>query len=140
MIEVLRGAKSHHELEVAGQSVRDEDWYKWLGIPPEDSYLWTWYPKVGNLDTLVFWKQVHVPVLLIYGERDQFEPVDESLVKIEASLDSVKTPYAAVIVPNAQHNLTVQPEPGALFFWWKAAPGLVDLVVAWVAQRTAESR
>ena len=140
MIEVLRGAKSHHELEVAGQSVRDEDWYKWLGIPPEDSYLWTWYPKVGNLDTLVFWKQVHVPVLLIYGERDQLEPVDESLAKIEASLDSVKTPYAAVIVPNAQHNLTVQPEAGAPFFWWKAAPGLVDLVVAWVQQRTAESR
>jgi len=140
MIEVLRGAKPHHELEVAGQSVRDEDWYKWLGIPPENSYLWTWYPKVGNLDTLVFWKQVHVPVLLIYGERDELVPVDESLAKIEASLDGVKTPYAAVIVPNAQHNLTVQPEPGAPFFWWKAAPGLVDLVVAWVQQRTAESR
>jgi hypothetical protein len=33
----------------------------------------------------------------------------------------------------------VQPEAGAPFFWWKAAPGLVDLVVAWVHQRTAES-
>ena len=73
------------------------------------------------------------------GERDQLEPVDESLGKIEASLDGVKTPYTAVIVPNAQHNLTVQPEPGAPFIWWKAAPGLVDLVVAWVQQRTAES-
>lgn len=81
---------------------------------------------------------MHVPVLLIYGERDQLEPVDESLAKIEASLDSVKTPYTAVIIPNAQHNLTVQPEPGAPFSWWKAAPGLVDLVVAWVQQRTAE--
>ena len=140
MIEVLRGAKPDHELETASRSVRNEDWYQWLGIPPENSYLWTWYPKVGNLDTLVFWKQVHAPVLLIYGEHDQLEPVDESLAKIEASLDGVKTPYAAVIVPNAQHNLTVQPEPGAPFFWWKAAPGLVDLVVAWVTQRTAESR
>ena len=140
MIEVLRGAKPYHELEIAGQSVRDEDWYRWLAIPPEHSYLWTWYPKVGNLDTLVFWRQVHAPVLLIYGERDQLEPVDESLAKIETSLDGVKTPYASVIVPNAQHNLTVQPEAGAPFFWWKAAPGLVDLVVAWVEQRTAESR
>jgi pimeloyl-ACP methyl ester carboxylesterase len=139
MIEVLRGAKPYHELEIASQSVRDEDWYKWLAIPPENSYLWSWYPKVGNLDTLVFWKQVHAPVLLIYGERDQLEPVDESLAKIGASLDGVQTPYTAVIVPNAQHNLTVQPEPGAPFFWWKAAPGLVDLVVAWVQQRTAES-
>jgi pimeloyl-ACP methyl ester carboxylesterase len=104
MIEVLRGAKPYRELEIAGQSVRDEDWYQWLAIPPKDSYLWTWYPKVGNLDTLVFWKQVHAPVLLIYGEHDQLEPVDESLAKIEGSLDSAKTPYAAVIVPNAQHK------------------------------------
>ena len=139
MIEVLRGAKPYRELEIAGQSVRDEDWYQWLAIPPKDSYLWTWYPKVGNLDTLVIWKQVHAPVLLIYGEHDQLEPVDESLAKIEASLDGVKTPYTAVIVPNAQHNLTVQPEAGAPFFWWKAAPGLVDLVVAWVQQQTVES-
>jgi hypothetical protein len=50
-----------------------------------------------------------------------------------------RLPYAAVIVPKAQHNLTVQPEAGAPFFWWRAAPGLVDLVVAWVQQRTAES-
>ena len=82
---------------------------------------------------------MHTPVLLIYGEPDQLVPVDQSLAKIEASLDAVQTPYTAVIVPNAQHNLTVQPEPGAPFFWWKAAPGLVDLVVAWVQQRTAES-
>jgi pimeloyl-ACP methyl ester carboxylesterase len=139
MIEVLRGAKPYHELETASRSVRNEEWYQWLATPPERSYLWTWYPKVGNLDTLVFWKQVHAPVLLIYGERDQLEPVDESLREIEASLDGVKTPYTAVIVPNAQHNLTVQPEPGKPFFWWKTAPGLVDLVVAWVQQRTEES-
>jgi alpha-beta hydrolase superfamily lysophospholipase len=139
MIEVLRGAKPYHDLEAASQSVRNETWYQWLGVPPEDSYLRTWYPKVGNLDTLVFWKQVHVPVLLIYGEDDQLVAVDESLAKLEAFLDAVKTPYTAVIVPNAQHNLTVQPEPNAAFFWWKAAPGIVDLVVAWVQQRTTES-
>jgi pimeloyl-ACP methyl ester carboxylesterase len=138
MIEVLVGAKPYHDLETAGQSVKDEQWYQWLGVPPKDSYLWNWYPKVGNLDTLVFWKQVHAPVLLIYGERDQLEPVDESLAKIEASLDSVNTRFSAFIVPNAQHNLTVQPEPNALFFWWKAAPGVVDLVVAWAQQRTTE--
>jgi len=136
MIEVLRGAKPRHELEVAGQSVRNEEWYQWLAIPPENSYLWNWYPKVGNIDTLVFWKQVRAPVLLVYGEHDELEPVDESLAKIEASLDGVKTSYAAVIVPKAQHNLTVQPELGAPFFWWKAAPGVTDLVVAWVRHTT----
>jgi fermentation-respiration switch protein FrsA (DUF1100 family) len=94
--------------------------------------------KICNLDTLVFWKQVRVPVLLVYGERDQLVPVDESLTKIGAVLDTAKTPYTAIIVPGAQHNLTIQPEKGEPFFWWKAAPGLIDLVVAWVQQRTSE--
>jgi dienelactone hydrolase len=138
MLDVACGRKSYGELETASQPVRDQKWYEWLAIPPKDSYLWSWYPKIGNLDSLVFWKQVHVPVLLVYGELDQLVPVDESLAKIEASLDAAKTPYTAIIVPAAQHNLTVRPEESEPFFWWKSAPGSIDLVIAWVQQRTSE--
>jgi len=139
MLDVACGKKPYRELERASQPVRGQKWYEWLAIPPEDSYLWSWYPKIGNLDTLVLWKQVHAPVLLVYGELDQLVPVDDSLAKIEASLDAAKTPYTAIIVPAAQHNLTVRPEEGGPFFWWKSAPGLIDLVVAWAQQRTTES-
>jgi dienelactone hydrolase len=137
MLDVACGRKTYRELETASQPVRDQKWYEWLGIPHADSYLWSWYPKIGNLDSLVFWKQVHVPVLLVYGELDQLVPVDESLTKIEASLDAARAPYTAIIVPGAQHNLTVRPDESGPFFWWKSAPGLIDLVVAWVQQRTA---
>jgi uncharacterized protein len=139
MLDVACGTRPYHELETAGAPFRDQEWYKWLAIPPEDSYLWTWYPKIGNLDTLVFWRQVRAPALLVYGERDQLEPVDESLATIEASLDNVHTPYTALIVPNAQHNLTVQPKPNEPFFWWKSAPGIIDLAVAWVQHETTVS-
>lgn len=138
MLDVACGRKPYRELETASRPVRDQKWYEWLAIPPSDSYLWGWYPKIGNLDSLVFWNQVHVPVLLIYGELDQLVPVDESLARIEASLDAAKTAYTAIIVPAAQHNLTVRPEEGRRFFWWKSAPGLIELVVAWVQQRTSE--
>ena len=63
------------------------------------------------------------------------EPADESLAKIEASLDIVHTPYTAIIAPNAQHNLTVTRTQLA-FFWWKSAPGIINLVVAWVQHET----
>jgi hypothetical protein len=56
---------------------------------------------------------------------------------IEASLDAARTPYTAIIVPGAEHNLTVRPDESGPFFWWKSAPGLIDLVVAWLQQRTA---
>ena len=125
MLDVACGRKPYRELETASHSVRDQKWYEWLAIPPSDSYLWDWYPKIGNPDSLVFWNQVHVPVLLVYGELDQLVPVDESLAKIEASLDAAKTAYIAIIVPAAQHNLTARPEEGRPFFWWKLAPGLI---------------
>lgn len=138
MLDVACGTKPYRELEAVSQPVQETRWYQWLGTPPENSYLWSWYPKVGKLDTLAFWKQVHVPVLLIYGEHDQLVPVDESLARIAAALDTAEAPYTAIIVPGAQHNLTIQPEKGEPFFWWKSAPGLIDLVVAWVQQHTAE--
>ena len=57
MLDVASGTRPYRELETAGAPFRDQEWYKWLGIPPENSYLLTWYPKIGNLDTLVFWRQ-----------------------------------------------------------------------------------
>ena len=50
MIEVLRGAKPYHELEMAGQSVRDEDWYQWLAIPPK---ILTCGPGIPRLATSI---------------------------------------------------------------------------------------
>jgi fermentation-respiration switch protein FrsA (DUF1100 family) len=77
-----------------------------------------------------------VPVLLVYGEKDALVPVDESIAKIGAALDASHTPHKAVIVPGAQHNLTIQPDPNGPFFWWHQAPGQVDAAVAWVRDRT----
>jgi uncharacterized protein len=61
MLDVACGREPYRELETASRPVRDQKWYEWLAIPPSDSYLWGWYPKIGNLDSLVFWNQVHVP-------------------------------------------------------------------------------
>jgi hypothetical protein len=33
----------------------------------------------------------------------------------------------------------VQPQPNEPFFWWKSAPGFINLVVAWVQHQTAGS-
>ena len=54
MIEVLRGAKPYHELETASRSVRNEDWYQWLAIPPEgflpmDLVSKGWQPRYSRL-------------------------------------------------------------------------------------------
>ena len=133
-VDVARGVRPWEELEAAAAPVRGERWYEWLGIPPRDHWLWSWYPKTGNFQALPHWERVRVPVLLLFGERDQLVPVAKSLRLIENALEHAgNRTYTSVIVPRAAHNLTVTPEPGEPFDFWRAAPGLIELVVAWVA-------
>lgn len=130
-VDVARGLKSYSELEEDQGRYGNTEWFQWLAIPPRDAALWPTLPQRENLDTLIFWRQVNVPVLLVYGEKDELAPVDRS---IEAIGDAVngRVAFTAVVAPGAQHNLTIHPQPGEPFFWWKAAPGIVDLAVSWV--------
>jgi dienelactone hydrolase len=125
-------AQDHSELEAASAPVAHESWFAWLDIPPRDSWLWAWYPRTGSVDTLEAWRKVRCPVLLVYGQRDRLVPVDDSIRQIEAALDRAGTSYAAWIAPRAEHNLTVRPQPGEPFFWWHAAPGIIESVAAWI--------
>jgi uncharacterized protein len=132
-VDAARGARTYADFDKASSAYRSTQWYKWMQFPPRDSWIWPWALKNANFDTILAWRDVHVPVLLVYGEKDALVPVDASIARIGAALDAEKTPYSALIAPAAQRNLTIQPEPAAPFFWWHQAPGLIDTVVAWVA-------
>ncbi len=130
-VDVARGLKSYSELEEDKSRYGNREWFQWLAIPPRDAALWPTLPQRENLDTLVFWRKVNVPVLLVYGEKDELAPVDQSIESIGDAVTG-RVSFTAVIAPGAQHNLTIQPTDGGPFFWWKAAPGIVDLAVSWV--------
>jgi len=131
-IDVARGARPRADWTQAVLENQKQAWFQWLGLPGDDSWIWKRYPKIGNIDTLRYWQRVQVPVLLIYGERDHLVPVDESIRRIQAALPHPNSNNSAFIVPNAQHNLTIQPQPKLPFFWWKTAPGLYALIADWV--------
>jgi len=76
--------------------------------------------------------------MLIYGERDSLVNPAESIAKIERALQKAgNRDYTIVLLPRAEHNLTIQAEPGKPFMWWHVAPGLPDLLTAWVQQRVS---
>jgi pimeloyl-ACP methyl ester carboxylesterase len=132
-LDVARGIKPWAELENVSAPVRGERWYKYLGIPPRENWLWAYYRGTGNFVALPSWETVRVPVLLVYGERDQLVPVGESMQMIEGALKRAgNTSYTAILLPRAAHNLTVMPEPGEPFGWWRVAPGFPELLTAWV--------
>lgn len=136
-IDVARTGAGIDALLASGDAVKAEAWYQWLGIPPRDHWLWSFYPPVGNFDPLPVWKKVRVPTLLLYGQNDQLIPVDSSLRRIGRALDEGgNTRWAAVILPRAAHNFTLSPGPGEPFEWRRVAPGLPDLVLGWIRGTT----
>jgi dienelactone hydrolase len=131
-VDVALGKRPYAELAKASVPVAHERWFEWLAIPPEGGWIWPWYAKTGGVDTLALWREVRVPTLLIYGERDALMPVDASIEQIEGALAVHGARVAAWIAPRAEHNLTIHPAPGQPFFWWYGAPGVIDTVVAWI--------
>lgn len=136
-VAAARGAVPYETFEAAAAPYRNAAWYDWMQFPPQGSWVWTFGRLNGAFDTMPLWRQVRVPVLLIYGEKDTLGPVDEYIVRISAALDQSKTPYTALIAPGAVHNLTIQPEENGPFFWWRQAPGIVEVVVDWARRQTS---
>lgn len=130
-IDAARGVVPRVKLKEATHRVEKEPWFAWLALPGDESWIWARYPKLGNVDTLPLWAKIQVPVLLVYGERDQLVPVDESIARIQRALPNPDAHNVSRIVPNAQHNLTIQPDDKGPFFWWRTAQGVYALVIDW---------
>jgi pimeloyl-ACP methyl ester carboxylesterase len=132
-IEVARTGQHYSELRATMEREKNEPWLAWMGIPPRDSWLWSWYLKTGNYDSRPYWANVKSPVLLVYGERDELEPVGGSIATIEKILyANGDRGVEAFILPAAPHVLHIAPSTGERFFWWHLVPGYPSLVIDWI--------
>ena len=77
---------------------------------------------IADYDAATYWRGVHVPVLILYGEKDQRVPVNESAKNIEAALWAAgNSRFTIRIFPDANHTLRV-PSTGSGFAWPTPAP------------------
>ena len=136
-VDVAAGDRPMADYEAAQAKYKDTAWFQYLGLPDKDSWIWAWYRPRAHLDIGTLWTSIRKPVLLVYGEHDQLMPVDQTIRRLEDTLDASGAPYTALIVPRAEHNLSVHPGAGEPFFWWRQAPGLHDTVAAWILRCTA---
>jgi alpha-beta hydrolase superfamily lysophospholipase len=136
-VDSARGAIPYEQFASRAAKYKDASWYSWMAFPPRNSWVWGWAAKNSNFDPLPLWANVMAPTLLVYGEEDNLQPRDPTIRLIETKLDHSGARYSAIIVPDAQHNLTVQPDPDGPFFWWHEARGLLDVIAAWIARQPA---
>jgi pimeloyl-ACP methyl ester carboxylesterase len=169
-LQVARTGHGRDQLDTEIPKVENEKWFDLVAPPSKDHWAWTEYRKRADFDSLLSWAKVNVPVLLLYGELDEKVPATESIEQIDKTLQAAgNSDYTEILIPRAQHNLTVHSEPSPPYTcpmhpeivqsesgicpickmalqphpsseWWHVAPGLADLLAAWIHQRVDAGR
>ena len=135
-VQLLRTGQGWEQFDAATEKARDTKWYPMLHVPPKDSWFWAYYKRIADYNAADYWGSVNVPVLVIYGGRDSLVPVEQSVTNINRALNRARNrDYTILVLPRASHAFNIEREPGEPFEWSRMAPGLPDLLTAWINQR-----
>ena len=98
-----------------------------------------------DLDPALVLEQLKVPVLVIFGERDDRIPAAESAARIEEALRRGGNPdYAVKTFPGADHVIKLPAGPradtGGRWDWPRPAPGYLDTMLDWTLRQVRAGR
>lgn len=135
-VNVLRTGEGWEQFDAATEKARNTKWYPMLHVPPKDDWFWSYYGRIADYNAANYWAKVNAPVLLIYGERDIYVPVAQSVLNIDRALSKAGNyDYTIIMLPRASHAFNIEPDAGQPFEWWRMASGFPDLLTAWINQR-----
>lgn len=142
LVEWLRTGEGKAELGALLAEAADTPWRRASSLParlPSGPALEGWYWRGRMLDPAPWWREVHVPVLAIYGAADELVPAKKSASRVERELKRAKNPDVTVrVFPAANHVLRTLPlVAGGKWDWPRAAPGYLDLVTGWMRDHVA---
>jgi pimeloyl-ACP methyl ester carboxylesterase len=146
--EMLRRIPFHYEYLVRGrgpQQVEAEHpelrgvWASIRGAEPDNHYgrSFAWHQQAAKQDFLAAWAEIEAPVLVLYGEYDQFE-MREGHKLIADTVNRLRPGTATFVeIPQASHDLTRYPNAEAAYRD-EGGTGDLDLfltpVLAWLKQ------
>ena len=136
-VNVMRTGQGRDALDRAVEKVQDTKWFPMLHMPPKDNWIWAFHRRIYDYNAADYWAQVSsIPVLVIYGERDLYVPISQSILNIDRALNKAgNKDYTILVLPRASHAFNVEPEAGQPFEWPHLSPGFPDLLTAWINQR-----
>lgn len=114
--------------------IRADSTQPWFRPPPaSDNYYWSLSRSLAAYDLLRYWRGVDVPVLLIYGQRDERVPVERSIVGIHAALLAAGNRSCRLrVFPDADHGMRIVPRAGESFRWPQNADGYFAAILNWI--------
>jgi pimeloyl-ACP methyl ester carboxylesterase len=135
-VNVMRTGQGWAQFDTAIEKAHGTRWLPMLHMPPKDNWIWVFHKRIYDYNAADYWAQVSVLVLVIYGERDLYVPIAQSILHIDRALAKAKNrDHTILVLPRASHAFNIEPEPGQPFEWWRMASGFPDLLTAWINQR-----
>lgn len=135
-VNVMRTGQGWEQFDAAVEKARGMKWFPMLHVPPKDNWIWAFHKRIYDYNSADYWAQVSVPVLVIYGERDLYVPIAQSILNIDRALSKAKNgDYTILVLPRASHAFNIESEAGQPFEWSHLASGFPDLLTAWINQR-----
>ena len=129
IVDVVYRGKSRDTLDAMGKEFGTRTWY-FAPPPPGDPYwaLSKWGAAYRPLD---YWRQVRVPVMLVFGTHDERVPPVRSADAIVAALKSAGNSNVTLkMFANADHAFKTVPQASAEG-WTKFAPEYAGTLVNW---------
>ena len=136
-LNMARTGTGFEKLDLLNKISEKKKWYDLVAAPPKNHWIWKYYFKTGNFNSLDYWHSIKVPVLLVYGQDDQIEDINFYIKQIDKGLikKGHNKDVTQLILPEAQHNLCIFPKQNKKFFWWHISPGYLDLISSWILFR-----
>jgi dipeptidyl aminopeptidase/acylaminoacyl peptidase len=133
LVDVAYGGANRQALDALALKFKSRDWY--VDPPPADNYYWSFSKRIAGFRPAKYWARVKVPVLLVYGARDERVPPGESAAAIQSSLLAGGNDNVTVkTYPRADHTFVII-EPAPQGGWPKHVPGYADYLINWASGR-----
>jgi pimeloyl-ACP methyl ester carboxylesterase len=128
LVDVAYHGAPRDSLDRIVDRARDREWF--FEPPGPDAAYWSFSRRIADFEPLVWWRQVDVPVLLVYGSGDERVPVEPSVQAITEALESTGNSATVRVFEGADHTFRIR-QPGDE--WPRTAAGYPEAVLEWLA-------
>lgn len=127
LVDVAYHGAPRDSLHAIVERARGRDWF--FEPPAPDDPYWAFSRGIAEYDPLVWWRQVDVPVLLVYGSEDERVPVEPSIAAITGALESSGHSATVRVFDGSDHTFRVR-RPGDE--WPRTVRGYPEAVIEWM--------
>jgi dipeptidyl aminopeptidase/acylaminoacyl peptidase len=118
---------SRDSIDAVAAGARGHAWF--FEPPAADDPYWWFSSVIADFDALSWWRQVRVPVLLVYGSADERVPVEPSRAAIVSALREAGGVVDARVFDGADHTFRVRREGDV---WPRTVEGYPAAILDWV--------